>query len=117
MSAPTVDISNLDTSKLQPTDSTEIVQQNVVISAQNMFSLAQRSLEMNQNLSKVILMEHTPRFDILEDDPTSLKPTLAGLANLTLSQLWLNSPQRIKFVLEDIVWTAQQGELFMKPGM
>ena len=99
MSAPTVDISNLDTSKLQPTDNTEILQQNVVISAQNMFSLAQRSLEMNCNLKKVIIMEHSPRFDKPEDDPTSLKPTLAGLANFTLSQLWLNSPLKDKIFI------------------
>ena len=40
MSAPTVDITNLDTSKLSPTDSTEAYQQKVIVSAQNMFSLA-----------------------------------------------------------------------------
>ena len=33
-----------------------------------------------------------PRFDKPEVDPTSLKSTLARLANATLSQLWLNSP-------------------------
>ena len=92
MSAPTVDITNLDTSRLGPTDNTELYQQNVIVSSQNMFSLAQRSLEQNPNLSKVIIMEHPPRFDKLEVDPTCLKPTLARLANSTMGQLWLNSP-------------------------
>ena len=57
-----------------------------------MFRLAKRSLDQNPNLSKVILMEHPPRFDKLDVDPTCLKPTLARLANSTLGQLWLNSP-------------------------
>ena len=91
LSAPTVDITNMDTSKLSPLDNTEIYQQNVIISTQNMFSLAQAALEQNRNLKSVVLMEHTPRFDGLDVDPTSLKPNLVKLANSTLNQLWLNS--------------------------
>ena len=91
MSAPTVDITNLDTSKLTTKDSTVVFQQNVHVSSKNMFSLAERSLQQNPNLSKVIIMEHPPRFDSLKVDPTSVKPTLAKLANNNLNQLWLNS--------------------------
>ena len=91
LSAPTVDITNMDTSKLSPLDNTEIYQQNVIISVQNMFSLAQAALEQNRNLKTVVLMEHTPRFDALDVDPTSLKANLVKLANATLNQLWLNS--------------------------
>ena len=47
MTAPTVDITNLDTSKLSPVDNTEVYQQNVIVSAQNMLSLAKASLEQN----------------------------------------------------------------------
>ena len=36
-------------------------------------------------------MEHPPRFDTQDMDPTSLKPNLAKLANASLSGLWLNS--------------------------
>ena len=99
MSAPTVDITNLNTSKLGPRDNTKVFQQKVIVSSQNMFSLAQRSLEQNPNLSKVIIMEHTPRFDKLESDPTCLKPTLARLGNSTLGQLWLNSPLKDKILI------------------
>ena len=84
MTAPTVDISNLDTSKVQPSDSTDVLQQSAVISAHNMFSLATRSLEMNQTLKKVIIIEHPPRFDSTENAPMSLKPPLANLVNFTI---------------------------------
>ena len=44
-------------------------------------------------------MEHPPRCDKKEVDPTSLKSTLAELANSTLTQLWLNSPLREKIII------------------
>jgi hypothetical protein len=44
-------------------------------------------------------MEHPPRFDNKKVDPTSLKPTLARLANATLSQLWLNCPLKDKIFI------------------
>lgn len=96
LAAPTVDITNLDTSKLTPTDDTAAFQQSVITSTQNMFSLAEVSLEQNKSLRKVVIMEHLPRFDNLDVDPTSLKPNLVKLANATLSQLWLNSPIKHK---------------------
>ena len=99
MSAPTVDITNLDTSKMSPNDNTEIFQENAIKSAQNIFNLAQKSLKMNPNLKQVVLMEHPPSFDRVEVDPISLKSNLARLANSTLSQLWLNSPLRNKIVI------------------
>ena len=99
MAAPTVDITNLDTSKLQQSDSTEVYQQNVVVSAQNMFSLAEHSLEQNPQIQQVVIMEHPPRFDIPENDPLSLKSSLANLANLTLNQLWLNSTLKNKIFI------------------
>ena len=56
MSAPTVDITNLDTSKVSPNDNTEILQERAIESAKNIFNLAQKSLEMNPNLRKVVLV-------------------------------------------------------------
>ena len=56
-----------------------------------MFKLAERSLKQNPHLNKVIIMEHPPRFDKTDVDPTSLKPSLARLSNSTFNQLWLSS--------------------------
>ena len=72
MSAPTVDISNLDTSNLRPKDNTEMYQQKVIESSNNMFKIAKQSLELNPNLSNVVIMEHPPRFDSKMVDPTTL---------------------------------------------
>jgi hypothetical protein len=99
MSAPTVDISNMDTSKMNPKDSTETFQLNARKSSHNMFRLAERSLRQNNNLKKVIILEHPPRFDQTDVDPTSLKPALARLANATLGKLWLNSKLKDKIVI------------------
>ena len=99
MSAPTVDITNLDTSKLQPSDDTEYFQQKTTLSSQNMFSLAERSIRQNPYLNKVIVMEHPPRFDTADVDPCSLKPKLAKLANVTLGQLWMNSSLKDKICI------------------
>ena len=89
---PLVDITNIDTSKLKHSDKTEVFQQKAIASSRNMFHLTRMSLEENSHLSKVIILEHPPRFDKQEADPISLKPDLARLANATLGQMWLNSP-------------------------
>ena len=47
-----------------------------------MIKTAEEALEEHNNLEKVILMEHPPRFD------DEIKSHLARLANSTLSQLW-----------------------------
>jgi hypothetical protein len=99
MSAPTVDITNMDTSKLTPADNNDIYQQEVIVSSKNMFNLAQQSLKHNTDLRKIVIMEHPPRFDRIQVDPTNLKPTLARLANATLNKLWLNSPLKDKIVI------------------
>ena len=92
MSAPTVDISNLDTSSVSPSSNTDMFQQEAIMSSQRMFGLVTASLEQNPKLSKAVLMEHPPRFDKADIDPTALKQELVKLANATLTQLWLNSP-------------------------
>ena len=90
MSAPTADITNLDTSRLRSLDNTDFYKQRVIQSSRDMFSLAIASLEQNANLRKVIIMEHPPRFDSRNVDPISLKPSLRTLANTTLYQLMDN---------------------------
>ena len=97
MSAPTVDITNIDTSNVAQKD---IYQQKVITSCNNMFNIAQKSLDQNPNLTKVVIMEHIPRFD---NDPSSLKPDLPRLANVTLGQLWLNSPLKHKIFIKSLL--------------
>ena len=99
MSAPTVDISNMNTSQLQPGDQTDAFQKRTVLSSQNMFNIAEKALKNHSSLSKVIIMEHPPRFDNPDVDPTSLKSNLARLANATLGGLWLNSPLKDRIVI------------------
>ena len=91
MSAPTVDISNLDTSNLKQSDNTEGYQQKVMISCQNMFTTAHNALKKHPNLKMIVLMEHAPRNDAKDVDPLRLKPALAKLANNMFNQFWLNS--------------------------
>ena len=57
MSAPTVDITNLNSTKQQTTENTKFLQGCVKKSSQNMFRLAENSLRNNPGLSKVIIME------------------------------------------------------------
>ena len=96
MSAPTVDITNIDTTNLKPSDNTEVFREMVIISCDNMLKTAESSLKENPTLKKVIIMEHPKRFDTPDVDPVQLKHVLAKLANSTMNQLWLNSPLKDK---------------------
>ena len=58
MTSPTVDITNLETAKFDPKDSTEDLEQKVIASSKNMFNIAQQALTKYKNLKKVIIMEH-----------------------------------------------------------
>ena len=99
MSAPTVDITNLEVNISQTANNKNKLENAAKLSSQNMFSLAERSLCDNQSLKKVIIMEHPPRFDLPDQDPHSVKPNLAKLANIHLGQLWLNSSLKDKIVI------------------
>ena len=99
LNAPTVDITNLDTRKLTPTDNTEYFKQEVVVSCKNVFSVAHEALKKNHNLVKVIISEHSPRYDQLNVDPISLKPALAKFANTTFNNLWMESPWKSKIIV------------------
>ena len=92
MSAPTVDITNLNTTKVA-TNNTEDLELKAIESSRNMFNIAETSLKENKNLKKVIIMDHPPRFD----DP--LRSELAELANSTLSQLWAVSPLKDRVIV------------------
>ena len=99
MSAPTVDITNLDGNMNQTAENKNKLEDEARLSSQNMFRLAERSLDENPSLKKVVIMEHPPRFDLPDVDPHSVKPNLAKLANIHLGQLWLNSSMKEKIFI------------------
>ena len=87
LAAPSVDITNMDTSKINVNDDTEVFKKNIVVSCENMVTVAENALKDHPNLKNVIIMEHADRYDDPAYDPTGLKPKLAKFANITLSQL------------------------------
>ena len=91
LGAPSVDITNIDTSKLTPLDNIEAYKQKILIACQNLMTVAESSLQNHPSLKKVVIMEHAPRFDPEEVDPTGLKPSLARYANYNLAQMCNNS--------------------------
>ena len=82
MSAPSIDITSINE---VTKEEAEVV---VVNSCKNMVKIAEEALEEHKNLTKVVLMEHLPRFD------NEINSKLAVLANSTLSQLWVLSPHK-----------------------
>ena len=120
MTAPTVDITNIDTSKVKQSDNTTVYQQKVMISCQNMMNAAHNSLKEHPNLKKVVIFEHPPRFDAEEIDPIGLKPALAKYGNNVLNQLWLDSSFKNKISigshsLEINSTDVAQNDLFKHP--
>ena len=99
LAAPTVDITNLNTSQVSDLDNIEVYKQQVAVSCQNIFNVAQNALSKHKTLQKVVIMDHPNRHDVSKVDPTGLKPKLAKFANATLSRLWTSSAMKEKIVL------------------
>ena len=99
LGAPTVDITNLDTSRTKPEANTEFFKREVIVSCQNMFTTAQNALIKHPKLKKVTIMEHSPRYDNANVDPSCLKPKLAKYANDVFRHLWSSSSLRHKIVI------------------
>ena len=97
--APSVDITNLDTSNLTKNDNVEIFKQKVHVSCQNIITVAESAIRNHPELEKVVIVEHAPRFDLEEVDPTGLKPRLAVFANNTLNKLQHSSEMKDKIVI------------------
>ena len=91
--AGSVDISNLNT-KVDPTNHFDYLQQEVIVSAKNLFSACENAVKTNPGLKKVIIMKQTPRYDTQKADPFSLKPVLSEIFNNTLTELWMTSKER-----------------------
>jgi hypothetical protein len=99
LAAPTVDISNIDTSKVTANDNIEDFKQKMVISCRNIFAVATNALKTHPNMKNVIIMEHAPRHDVSISDPTQLKSKLAKFANTTLMQLWHSSNMKDRIII------------------
>ena len=99
LGAPTVDITNLDTSKVTPEENIEIYKQNVFISCQNIISAAENAIRTQPNLEKVIILQHTQRFDDQKIDPIGLKQNLVEFANKTLNELITSTNTNKRIIL------------------
>ena len=99
IAAPSVDITNIDTSRVNKNDNVEVYKQNVVSSCQNIFSVAQTALMNYPNLKNVVIMQHAPRYDRADVDPTGLKPELAKFANTIFSQMLYSSDWKEKITI------------------
>ena len=85
LSAPTNDVTNAAYD--------EDTEQAVIDSSHNVFNIAQKALNENPYLKKVIVMEHHPRFD----SKTNIK--LASIANNTLNHLRAISPLKERILI------------------
>ena len=99
LSAPTVDISNLDTTQVTASDSVDRFKQQVISSCQNMIIIAQDALANHPELKKVTIMNHAPRFDTPDVDPVGLKHNLAKFANSCLLELWMDCTMKDKIFI------------------
>ena len=95
LQAGSVDITNLNT-KDNPKEYMEYFRQETILSAQNIFRAATNALRAHPNLSKVIIMSQIPRYDTPHVDPLALKASLSLLFNTSLTNLWMESPDKEK---------------------
>ena len=114
LAAPTVDITNLDTTNLQGNENIEFYKQKVFVSCQNMFTAAKSALDNNQGLETVVIMEHPPRFDVPDADPTALKPRLAKYANTVLADLHQQSSVKNRIVIGKHSLTSESSMMAAK---
>ena len=112
LAAPTVNITNLDTSQVEQLDNIEVFKQKVVVSCQNIFNVAHNALSKPFNsLKQVVIMEHLNRHDVSDVDPTELKPKLAKFANATFARLWNSSAMKASTTLTPMVGVSMPTEL------
>ena len=78
-----------------------------------MIKLAENCLKKHSSLKKVLILDHPPRFDSNKEDPTSLKPLLAKLANEKLHNLLSRSGYRNKISIgTHSLKSARAGDVF-----
>ena len=85
MIAPIVDISNINTSGMSYSENYRSLEEEAKQLSFNIFRITEKSLKEHSNLSKVVILEHPPRYDKGFRDPMSIKPRLAKVANAMVS--------------------------------
>ena len=75
-----VEITNMDTQN-DPLSKFEYFKQEVNITSENMFKVAEMALSTNSRLKKVIILDRIKRFDKEDVDPYRLKSQLSKLGN------------------------------------
>ena len=108
--APTVDISNLDTKNIQKSDKIDYLKDKVLESCSNVVKTAEAALEKYSNLKNVTIIPHSDRFDRKFDDPLSLKPNFAAVANDKLASLVQNSLFSDKLILGEHVTKLRKSD-------
>ena len=98
LQAGSVDMTNLITN-VNPSEYSEYFKQEAIISANHFFTAGQNALINQPTLKKVVLMKHIPRYDPPQIDPLGLKPALSQLFNNTITELWMNCPNKEKLVI------------------
>ena len=98
LQAGSVDVTNLNT-RDKPSEYIEYFRQETVISAKNLFQVAENAVHDNPTLEKVLVMKQIPRYDPAQVDPLSLKPALSQLYNNTITDQWMKSKCKDKIVI------------------
>ena len=97
LQSSSTDITNLDT-KTNEEENVEYLKLCATVSSQNMFNVATNALK-HTDIKKVIILERIPRYDLVGDDPSSLKSGLSEFGNGILHQLWLQSEFKDKIII------------------
>ena len=100
LAAPTADISNIVTEGLKPDDDTEHMKVKVRECCLKMFTAAEHALDKHK-IEKVVVVNHAPHHDTIDEDPVKIKHNLALFANAHMRELWLSSPYKHKITIED----------------
>ena len=94
-----MDIMNLDTKKMKPSDNTDYLKRKVEKLCQNMMKVAEEAIIDDPHLEKVTIMNLAPRFDTKDVDPVQLKTKLATFANGYFLELWFDSSMKDKIII------------------
>ena len=97
--APSDDITSLDTTEDKARTNEEYLKQQTIIAATNVISEVSNTLKSNPSIKKAIIMECTPRYDTISEDPLSAKAGLISLYNDTLEQSLLSSSLKDRILL------------------